>query len=218
MDIIKNKVFFHIQRLNQVVEKEWHKNGNYQIGKIYNNFYKDIINGLENQNVDIKGSERLIHGICILLQSVNNDERDINKLKGNLIKLQCVLQNTKISFRQYLKWIQEEIFERVRLNKFPEFPSRQRCLWISNSEDLSEWVKIFNTISKNKILRISATGVVHKADAKLIDADTYFLSEFEKRAEVYWSGLIQNNGEIEYLFQGDLVVLEEYDNINLIKN
>lgn len=221
MKKIENKEFFHIQILNHIGQ-EWSINEKYQIGKKYNNYYQGVINGLEIQDfLSPKKHELYIKKISDTICNTNNktkiNECDLKNIE--IIQLKNILQEVQLSFEQYLKWIQEEIFEKIRKEKYSKLPSRKKCLWVCKFEDLSKWIKIFEERSSpKKILKIKATGIVHKADGGLIKPDTYSIQEFEKGAEEYWSGVIHNNNEIEFLFKGDIEILEKYETIDEIQN
>ncbi|MCK4661235.1 MAG: DUF2441 domain-containing protein [Bacteroidales bacterium] len=221
MTKIQNKEFYHIQKLD-FINKEWNVNNHYHIGSENNNFYRKLLNSLGSREFYDIPKVFLIRQLTDVLKlKPNKDERDYEKLffesEQHLFQLEAIVDDVMVSFKQYLKWIQEEIFEKVRLEKFPDLPSRQKCLWICSLDDLPKWLKIFKG-SENKILKIRVTGKIHKTDGLLIDSDTYFINEFEKRAIDYWTGKIEHKDEIEFLFHGDLEVLNVYDSVNEIKN
>jgi len=205
MTEIENEEFFHIQILNQS-GKEWFINENYLIGNKYNNYYQGVIKSIEIQKF-YAPNELYIKKIADILKE---SERNVNTLE-------MILVDVRESFGQYLKWVQEEIFEGVRKEKFSNLPSRKKCLWVCKFEDLPKWFEIFEEHSlPMKILKIKATGIIHKADGGLIIPDSYSIQEFEKRAEKYWSGVINNNKEIEFLFDGQLEILDEYKTVGEI--
>jgi hypothetical protein len=77
-----------------------------------------------------------------------------------------------------LKWIQEEVFENVRLTQYSDLPSQKNCLWVCEKQQLENWWKIFCSkdsrfkIYDRKILELNLEGKFHKADGLLIDSDT----------------------------------------------
>lgn len=210
---VNNREFFHIQKLNHL-NKEWFVGDNFIIGQDFNNFYRSLIDDLENQK------SRMTEDIQNVLDlKPDSNENDYKKLyfegQEQISLLKSTLQEIQDSFKQYLKWIQEQVFEDIRRKTFPHLPSRQKCLWICSMVDLPLWMKIFEN-SPKKILKIRITGIIHKADGHLIDPDSFSIKDFENRAKDYWSGNFHYEDEIEYLFIGNLKVVKEYVSIDKI--
>jgi hypothetical protein len=215
MTKIEDKIYFHVQRLNHRND-EWFTGQTFIIGKDFNNFYKSIHEELgSSESCLFKKIEK------VLGLKPDNNKNDFKELFFDRLEdiniLKCTLREVQDSFKQYIKWIQEEIFETVRLKEFSDLPSRKNCLWICKKEDLPRWVNMFNTSSR-KILKVKANGLIHRADGHLIDANALPLKDFEKKAFDYWSGKLLFNDEIEYLFEGSVSVLEEYNSIDCIIN
>jgi hypothetical protein len=218
---IENEEFFHIQRLNDI-NMEWFIKNKYRVGENFNRFHKVLNTDLGSHRQSNVSNKLLINYMDEILQLKSSSTEECYKKLyferlDHISLLKNTLRDVQSSFRHYLQWIQEEIFENVRLNNFSDLPSRQKCLWICSYEDLPYWWGKFENACK-KILKISATGIIHKADGHFIVADTFSINEIEKRAFDYWSGLIQNKDEIEYLFQGEIFVQNEYKSIDEIMN
>lgn len=73
----------------------------------------------------------------------------------------------------YMKFINEIIFERVRVNKFGHSPSRTNCIWLCKEKDIGKWLKMLKGQRKIKVFRVSATGEIHKVDGSWIKVDIY---------------------------------------------
>jgi len=64
-----------------------------------------------------------------------------------------------------MKIAREFVFEAVRKEFFPSHPSRQRCLWVIDSENqdsLEYWKSELGTT--DKLLRLKLTGKIHVAN------------------------------------------------------
>lgn len=116
---------------------------------------------------------------------------------------------------QYLKWIREEIFEKLRFQIDGDLPSRKHCIWISQETDLQKWWNMFKDKPDKKILQIKLlnNNKIHRGDGTLIRADTYNIKEYEIIAKSYWSGEIINQDEIEFSYEGAFEVINEFRDI-----
>lgn len=123
------------------------------------------------------------------------------------IQKQTLIQ-TKKCFSQYIKWVREEIFEKIRISNHPELPSRQRCIWMCTISDLPYWLEEFRD-AEIKIFQIKTNGIIHIADGNLITTDTFSLDTFKKNAVNYWEGTLNEKNRTEYLFEGELIILKE---------
>lgn len=211
------KTYYHIQKL--VDEKpEWFSGDEYFIDpNKFNYFQKGILLGLGDYRENSKGEPiGLIKHMGELLNG------DFNH--SNNIDLFHPCNDLTKSLRQYIKWIQEEIFEKVRLANYSKLSSRKSCLWLCSFDQLKNWIDIIgNTKSRFpqpdiKILSLSVDGTFHEADALLIDTDTHKIEEFESAANSYWDGIKESDNEIEVLFHGEVKVLNEFKTINEINN
>ena len=213
IEIMKHKtIYYHIHKIKEG-KSEWVPGDEYFINpNESNNFQKNLISGLGNIRMNTFNEPiGLIKHVSELLKgNVNND------------KLNCACDDLTRSFKQYIKWIQEEIFEKVRLSNYPNLPSRKSCLWICTYDHLIIWMDIIvNNLPRFyrpnvKILSLFVEGKCHEADGLFIDADTYKIKDFESAAHNYWCGKHKAGNEIEVLFQGKVTVLEEFRSINEI--
>ncbi len=208
----KDKIYYHIQK--KVDNKpEWFAGEEYFINPDeINYFQKGLISGLEYKTKNKEGETiGQIKYVSDLLKKSSSNQ-DLSKSCNDLVT----------SLTQYLKWIQEDIFEKIRSKNYPNLPSRKSCLWICTYEQLKNWLDIMINFNsryqqpKTKILSLSIAGVCHQADATYLDADTHKIEDFEFAANNYWSGVYKSNKEIEILFHGKVKVIKEYNNIDEI--
>lgn len=104
----------------------------------------------------------------------------------------------------------EFIFEEVRKEFFPSHPSRQKCLWVINSEDPNAFEYWKNTLgTSDKVLRVQLTGKIHKANPQYLNLTADNLNKVRQNAFHYWTGTRGDRPEEEILFEGFVNVLEE---------
>lgn len=110
--------------------------------------------------------------------------------------------------------LRELALEEVRKAKYPMYPSRMGCLYVSKTVKESEnWFEFFTRIGRPtyQIVKLRIHGSCFVGDAtKCFDAS---LSKEEnlRLAEIYWENKENPNGEspiIEMLVDGDIEVVE----------
>lgn len=99
-------------------------------------------------------------------------------------------------------WIQyrEDVFERVRLDEFPNLPSRLKSIFLFESVDLlREFLRITNRFI-DIIYEVSLIDVdepVHRGFPSLLDfQQKEGLDSFTQKARTYWSGTEISSPEI----------------------
>lgn len=207
--------YYHIQKFNPIIPF-WSPGMNINIEtNTYNQYYNSILSSLGSYKYTNTGTQ-------VKLLKYANSILNQKSLDPRIIKDTC--EELKDVFGQYLKWIRETIFEKVRLRINPKLPSRNSCLWICSYDDLANWYSIFAKSclipSRDlRIFKVKVNGIYHQADGTLIQADTYTIEDFEDAAAKYWSGKIDHFKEIEILFNGHISVVEEFKNIrSLLEN
>jgi hypothetical protein len=110
------------------------------------------------------------------------------------------------------KLIRELIFEEVRKEYFPTFPSRTRCLWVVPEEEglIDYWRNQLDVDEyEYKILKLSLTGKIFKANQGHLEVGNFPLDTWRQKAFRYWAGASGENPlENEVLFEGFATVLE----------
>lgn len=101
----------------------------------------------------------------------------------------------------------ELIMELSRLEHQPAAPSRQFCLWVSDTADLrSHWHGRLDGVKA--MVRLIGTGTIHRADAALLTGDAEPMSVTVDKARRYWLGESSEKPEPEILFVGTAEVVE----------
>jgi hypothetical protein len=209
---------FHVQSLKEGRD-EWFEKQKYTVGTGLNYFSIDILESLgKNQSLIAANREFLNKQMDQIIHCSESDPKEKAFYQMCNHRNLCIkkLNKTTLSFGQYLKWINEEIFENVRSQEFPHLPSRKRGLWLSDYHSLPVWEDMISKSHRIKILRVKAIGKFHYADGGWISADTHSIDEFHNRARNYWSGKTCESPEPEVLFEGEITVLSEYKTIEEI--
>lgn len=115
---------------------------------------------------------------------------------------------------QTIRAIREVIVEMVRLQEFPEYPSRLSCLYAAKSyEDALKWKEIFDSYNRKvlQIVRLRVIGNCFEGDANLLpkeNGDPF--SQKIAQARDYWRGNTKNELP-ELLINGKMEVVEIID-------
>jgi chlorite dismutase len=88
-------------------------------------------------------------------------------------------------------YIEEEIFEEVRLSKFPHLPSRLCCFYPCCTKQEVWYYWYWNTSEKRKvkIFKVTLTGVLHEADNSYRKCKIRSFYEIRNDAFHYWNGI-----------------------------
>lgn len=110
----------------------------------------------------------------------------------------------------FCKYTRELIWEAVRVESYPDKPSRQKCLWVSQGEEnMKYWISQLGLGNNQAVYRVELDGVMHDASNEhLMNDDIPYDLALEK-AHRYWTGEITNPLAKEILFEGKMRVLEQ---------
>lgn len=155
----------------------------------------------EKEQINSKGEDF----IEIFQNNINNDELYLNK------------ENTIVTAKyidQTIRAIRETIVEMVRLQEFPEYPSRLSCLYATNNyEDALKWKKIFDSYNRKvlQIVKLRVIGNSFESDGTLLPKEdgSPFSKKIEQARE-YWKGDAKNE-LTELLINGKIEVVEIID-------
>ena len=116
--------------------------------------------------------------------------------------------------RHFMMLARELVWEAVRLNEFPEAPSRQRCIWLTRTvEQAREWAPRMNIDLKLQpqtywIVSLRATGKAFEADGNFLAGDAELLPVWHEKARQYWLGEKSASPQTEVLFNGTVEVVD----------
>ena len=136
----------------------------------------------------------------IMIKHMNN--KDINFTNDELVTIFKTVNNDVYVMR-------ELALEEVRKEKYSNYPSRLRCMYVCpNIDDAREWVNILKRNNKecHQILKLECSGEVFSFDGKLLRRINCSYNKHLENAEKYWSKSTNENNE--YLFYGTAIVVD----------
>lgn len=115
---------------------------------------------------------------------------------------------------QTIRTIREVITEMVRLQEYPDHPSRLSCLYAAKTyEDALKWKELFDSYNRKvlQIVRLRVKGNCFEGDAKLLPKEdgVPFAQKIAQAIE-YWKGNVKNELP-ELLINGKIEVVEIID-------
>lgn len=191
---VNKEIFYHAYSGEKVDKGEilvFNSNTyNKMYDEVYNNEYK--IDGIDANELLINKKRNQensfsIDEVELLLNTINNDAFVLRELT----------------------------LEEVRKNKYPKFPSRLSCLYVTKTkEDAKNWSKILKRNKKKckQILTLELTGEIFCFDGNLMKRQNISYQKHLDNAELYWNSINSNNSEI--LFYGEAKVVES-ENIDI---
>lgn len=146
----------------------------------------------------------------ILKEHYTNEELHINN------------ENAKVVMNymdQTIRAVRETIVEMVRLQEFPEYPSRLSCLYAAkNYEDALKWKALFDSYNREvlQIIKLRVIGHYFEGDGNLLPKeDGIPFSKKIEQAREYWKGNVSNELP-ELLINGKIEVVEIIDDFSAI--
>ncbi|MCU5223245.1 MULTISPECIES: DUF2441 domain-containing protein [Bacillus cereus group] len=120
---------------------------------------------------------------------------------------------------QTIRAIRETIVEMVRLQEYPDYPSRLSCLYAAKSyEDALKWKALFDSYNREvlQIVKLRVIGSSFEGDGNLLPKeDAIPFSQKMEQAREYWKGNV-NNELPELLINGEIEVVEIIDDFSSI--
>ena len=120
---------------------------------------------------------------------------------------------------QTIRAIRETIVEMVRLQEYPDYPSRLSCLYAAKSyEDALKWKALFDSYNREvlQIVKLRVIGSSFEGDGNLLPKeDGIPFSQKIEQAREYWKGNIRNELP-ELLINGEIEVVEIIDDFSSI--
>ncbi len=123
-------------------------------------------------------------------------------------------ENAEVSISyvgQTIRAIREVIVEMVRLQEYPEYPSRLSCLYAAKSyEDALKWKDIFDSYNRKvlQLVKLRVVGSFFEGDGNLLPKeDGVPFSLKIEQARAYWKGNVKNELP-ELLINGKIEVVE----------
>ncbi|WP_010499960.1 DUF2441 domain-containing protein [Paenibacillus elgii] len=143
------------------------------------------------------------------------DTKDIGKINSTYYKNLHIPHPIALKEEERLKKLRREnILESVRLESYPEKPSRLKGLWVVPNEKCTmDWLGALGYNSPMiKILQVELTGEIHYANEKHIHVTNLQMNEIDTiiyaNAQKYWKGVEREEAN-EGLFAGSVKVIED---------
>ena len=185
---VENKIMYHISRNNS-----WNDGDIINAGLDENPFWNICKN--YSKMIRVNGVEM---SVFEMIERVNN----FDVTQQNISFLYQVLKDIS---KETAFYIREQIFEDVRNKEYSMLPSRQKCLWVCEEDQISFW-KTINEGRQCSLLTLELTGELFCGDDHWLKADTFSSVEYLERAKHYWSGEMSTNPRKEFLFYGKAIV------------
>ncbi|MGW6190740.1 DUF2441 domain-containing protein [Bacillus cereus] len=154
----------------------------------------------------------------------SHDEDSIQILKRYYINEELHINNESAKvvinyIDQTIRAVRETIVEMVRLQEFPEYPSRLSCLYASKSyEDALKWKALFDSYNRKvlQIVKLRVIGSSFEGDGNLLPKeDGIPFAQKMEQAREYWKGNVRNELP-ELLINGKIEVVEIIDDFSSI--
>ena len=116
--------------------------------------------------------------------------------------------------------LRELALEKIRKEKYPQYPSRMASLYVSKTfEEAERWAEYFARIGRPTygIAKIGVAGNCYIGDAYKCFDGTIYEEENLRMAELYWENGQNEDGQppiVEILVDGDIEILEIMKEIN----
>ncbi|EJP97774.1 DUF2441 domain-containing protein [Bacillus cereus] len=159
-------------------------------------------------------------------EQLNSNGEDGIKILNNHYKsdgLHINNENAKVVMNyvdQTIRAVRETIVEMVRLQEFPEYPSRLSCLYAAKSyEDALKWKALFDSYNRDvlQIVKLRVIGSSFEGDGNLLPKeDGIPFAQKMEQAREYWKGNVRNELP-ELLINGRIEVVEIIDDFSSIK-
>lgn len=132
-----------------------------------------------------------------------------NVLQGNINPDNLPQTAYEIS-NHFLMLSRELVWENIRIEKYPNYPSRQKCLWLlKNQDQIERWKKILKLEPRSySIVKVKATGRAIEVDSSHLPSDSEPLPTWYEKAYKYWEGAVTEDPLKEFLFVGKIKVTE----------
>lgn len=119
---------------------------------------------------------------------------------------------------QTIRAIREAITEMVRLQEYPEYPSRLSCLYATKSyEEALKWKELFVSFNRKvlQIVKLRVVGNYFEGDGDLLPgADGVPFAHKIEQARNYWEGNVKTDLP-ELLINGKIEVVEIIENFTV---
>ena len=194
-----------IEEIQDIIEAE--------LKKGYEDVYESFKEYRERRNASrqIFFGEKKQHKFLKAIESLglkSASEEDAKRENANVdgdTAMGTMLQYGSTVSKEFALYKREQVFEQVRKEQFNDLPSRQKCIWLTDEENLEYW-KTMSTEEKCLLTLELQEEKMICCDESWLYIDTFLDDEYERRARNYWTGSVSNAPHLEYLFYGTAIV------------
>ena len=201
-------ILYHIQRECDFTPL-YYPVSEFIVGEDYNRLHKNSFDhdGTYIESTEVRDGKEYNHKrnvIELLDWDKILDMTSVEQL--NLVNLmKGITHNDRLDLREY-------ILENIRLQYYPDRPSRFKCIWLTDEESLDRWYKIIDRHNAGfSIYEMDVEGNVFKSADHLLPQPCWSNGLIEEVAHKYWnpkeSDLTKNDRE--YLFEGRARVIKK---------
>ena len=187
---VENQTMYHISR-----ENSWNVGDVLVCGEKENEFWRICKN--YSRTVSVDGTEM---SVFQMFKQVSNFEVTQNNIT-------FLYENLKSISKETAFYIREQVFEDIRQKYYPSLPSRQKCLWVSEYDQIPYW-KTMKEDCRRSLLTLELSGELFCVDEHWLTADTFSSVVYSERAKRYWAGEMSPAPRKEFLFYGKAIVKE----------
>ena len=156
----------------------------------------------EQEQLNSKGEDSL----QILQGQLASNGLDLNKEDAEVVSKYM---------GQTIRAIREVITEMVRLQEYPDYPSRLSCLYAAKTyDDVLKWKELFDSYNRKvlQIVKLRVKGSYFEGDAALLPKeDGVPFAQKIAQAKEYWKGNVKNDDLPELLINGEIEVVDIID-------
>lgn len=209
MELIKDKTYYHIQRF-----PTWEKGQVYFIGLEKNNYcsFFDVY----GHNFEDPVTKKVYNPSVAaehFIEYFETGKKKKETLSSYSYDITFIIRALRDAILNYSRYLRELLFEEVRLNFFPNYPSRQRGIWvISDKDDIPYWIRTIGANQESSVFEVLLTGKIHEANHKSIKLTTNSFNGIRKQAFSYWMTEKVSKSDIgnECIFEGTVVVKKAF--------
>lgn len=118
----------------------------------------------------------------------------------------------------------EKAFENIRIKNYSTRPPHNKCLFVSNENNIQAWYNILtkgkdgSKLKPVKIFEVELTGNLFWADASIYE--DYWNENDTKSIIDYWEGKVNQKDKVEGLFVGEVKILKSlnFDDFNILSS
>lgn len=187
---IKNRILFHFSR-----ENNWKIGDRITSGERENPFWLNC--------KDYSPKIRINNQIITMFEMFDK----YPSFEVTRESIDFLYQKLKDVSKETAFYIREQVFEEVRKELYPRLPSRQKCLWLCEENQLSYWKTIVDN-EEGCLLTLELNGEIFCGDQYWLTTDTFSSIDYVDRAKHYWSGELSSIPTKEYLFYGQAIIKE----------